>query len=465
MNRDSKLWTYVFFATLIFSAFVLTLDFNGPWIEEDNYYGAIYAQAAHNNLRAGLLTTGGLPATLYFGPLPIPADAYYVHHPTLLPLLVTASFAMFGESEWTARLVPVTCSLLSLVLLWFLVRSSASRRTAAFVTAIFAAVPMQLHYGEMVDFEPCLTMIFIAALLCLRRWQLTGSTAWQIATALCCLLAMWMDWPGYLFVITLAGWLMIGATKKQPRFAIVLLALGTISGIGFLLQIRLGNPDAWSDLWHALTMRLSSGTDIGDVKIRAEHFTAAQWIRTVGGWMLHNYFAITWLLVLIGAARALTDKRFGPLGVAALVVSIAGALYVVVLKNESYIHDFASFYLLPAVAILAGLALDWLVEAFDAVSPKLAASAAIAALIAFGWCGYVRAENLRSPFYMLDGETPESRRLIPALGKTLAEIFPQNVTILCNFDPYGSVLPFYAQRMILNNLATYDDWQYQLAHD
>ena len=32
------------------------------------------------------------PATLYFGPLPIPVDAYYVHHPTLLLVLVTWSF-------------------------------------------------------------------------------------------------------------------------------------------------------------------------------------------------------------------------------------------------------------------------------------------------------------------------------------------------------------------------------------
>ena len=74
-----------------------------PWVEEDNWYGAVYSQAAHNNLRAGL-KAGGVPATLYFGPLPIPSQAYYVHHPTLLPVMVTASFAVFGEAEWTARL-------------------------------------------------------------------------------------------------------------------------------------------------------------------------------------------------------------------------------------------------------------------------------------------------------------------------------------------------------------------------
>ena len=86
-------WFLGLFIVLALLAFHFSRGLNRPWVEEDNWYGAVYAQAAHNNLRAGL-HAAGVPATLYFGPLPIPPDAYYVHHPTLLPLLVTASFAV-----------------------------------------------------------------------------------------------------------------------------------------------------------------------------------------------------------------------------------------------------------------------------------------------------------------------------------------------------------------------------------
>src|SRR5437868_5423537 len=111
-------WTLGLVAVLVFLGSYFARGLNRPWSEEDNWYGAVYSQAAHNNLRAGL-RAGGVPATLYFGPLPIPPEAYYVHHPTLLPVLVTASFALLGESERSARLVPVLASLASVVVLWF----------------------------------------------------------------------------------------------------------------------------------------------------------------------------------------------------------------------------------------------------------------------------------------------------------------------------------------------------------
>ncbi len=130
-GRDSKLWTVGLFIVLIFLAAAFAHTLTAPWVEEDTWYGAVYSQAAHNNLRVGILANGGVPATLYFGPLPIPRDAYYVHHPTLLPLMVTAAFEIFGEAEWVARLVPVACSLASVVFLWLLVRSAAGRRAAA----------------------------------------------------------------------------------------------------------------------------------------------------------------------------------------------------------------------------------------------------------------------------------------------------------------------------------------------
>src|ERR1700677_1480908 len=117
-SANSKVWLAVFLAAFGLLAFFFYRGINIPWVENDNYYGAIYAQAAHNNLRAGLSTTGGIPATLYFGPLPIPIDEYYLHHPTLLPLLTTASYAIFGESEWATRLFPVMCSMLSMIFLW-----------------------------------------------------------------------------------------------------------------------------------------------------------------------------------------------------------------------------------------------------------------------------------------------------------------------------------------------------------
>src|SRR3954467_14985214 len=99
LASDGKIWIVVCLTAIGFLAASLLHTINVPWVEEDNFYGALYSQAAHNNLRAGLAVTGGVPATLYFGPLPIPANAYYVHHPVLMPLIVTGGVALFGEKE------------------------------------------------------------------------------------------------------------------------------------------------------------------------------------------------------------------------------------------------------------------------------------------------------------------------------------------------------------------------------
>src|SRR3954463_6438983 len=97
---NGKTWIAVGLIAIAFYAGSLLYTINVPWVEDDNAFGAAYAQAAGNNLRAGLAVTAGVPATFYNGPLPIPATAYYVHHPTLVPLLITAPVAVLGEKEW-----------------------------------------------------------------------------------------------------------------------------------------------------------------------------------------------------------------------------------------------------------------------------------------------------------------------------------------------------------------------------
>ena len=97
MGKDGKVWFAIFLAALAFLTLSLFHTINVPWVEEDNVFGAAYAQAARNNLRAGLSVTAGVPATFYVGPLPIPPGAYYVHHPVLVPLLITALVRAFGR--------------------------------------------------------------------------------------------------------------------------------------------------------------------------------------------------------------------------------------------------------------------------------------------------------------------------------------------------------------------------------
>jgi LmbE family N-acetylglucosaminyl deacetylase len=114
--RPQPRWAVLFAAVFIWLATALSANITRPWINALDYNGAVWSQSAHNILRAGLAETLGASSGFYFGPLPIPAWGYYLHHPPLLHLVITALFAVLGEHEWVARLLPIGCSLTSVIL-------------------------------------------------------------------------------------------------------------------------------------------------------------------------------------------------------------------------------------------------------------------------------------------------------------------------------------------------------------
>jgi 4-amino-4-deoxy-L-arabinose transferase-like glycosyltransferase len=469
LGRDGKIWFAIFLAALGFLTASLFHTIKVPWVEEDNVFGAFYSQAAHNLLRAGPRVTGGVPATLYFGPLPIPPDAYYVHHPVLVPLMVTAAVVIFGETEWAVKLAPIFCSLLSALFLWLLVSDAIGKRAAALVVAFFVTLPMELHYGDMVDYEPFLVMWTLAALLSLRYWQVGRGKQWAIAASFCCFCALWTDWPAYLFVTGIAISLWLKKQTSLRRFAVALFSMAALSAGLFLLQIRHANPAAWRDLWTAITMRLGTGVQPGSSGIApaaASHFGFGEWVRKICESLGQDYLLLTWVLVLTGAIYLIRNRKspgFRWLGWAVLQMAVAGIVYMLVLRNWSYVHDWASFFCIGSIAILGGLGLEsvwaWMERrSRTEILRPAAAVATFGLLVWLGAAGFARAEEQRSQLLMLDGTVGEPTNLIPDVGRYLAKTFPEDTMILCNFDPYYSSLSYYAQRTIVPNLGGSTEW-------
>jgi 4-amino-4-deoxy-L-arabinose transferase-like glycosyltransferase len=393
---------------------------------------------------------------------------------------VTAAFALLGESEWAARLVPITCSISSVILLWLLVRSTVNRRAATLTAAVFATLPMELHYGDMVDFEPCLLMGMLAVLLCLRYWCVTGHVRWKVLAAVSSMLVLWMDWPGYLFVMSLAGYFILSGWKggrngfqippeQSLRFGLLLLGLVGLSGVFFLLQIRYVRADAWLDLWNAATMRLSNSTvtDATSAAMNPVHFTFRGWCEAILHGLTEDFLPLPWFFAAFGIFFLWKGRRESDglrwCAFALMPMIIAGVLYVAILRNESYVHDFATFYLIGVLALVGGLGLEGLLAVLHRRlrNPAAHAVTTLVMIGLFAWLGasaVSRAESLRSQFYVLDAEKPEPPDFIPSLGRFLGQTFPFGTTILCNFAASGT-LDFYAQRNVMNALTEPADWK------
>lgn len=447
-------WSAGLLVALGFLIAFFSFDLNTGWTQDDYYNGAVWSQAAHNLLRAGLLKTAAVPAAFYYGPLPIPPDGYYVHHPCLLPLSVAAVFWLFGESEWAARLVPLLCSTASVVIVWLLARSCAGVRAAAFSVAVFVTLPMELHYGQMVNFEPCTLLWMLASLLSARYAGVTGNTRWWISMVAACVLAMWTAWLAYFFVIILALHFTFFARQKQRPVAAWLWLLALLSALAFLSQIRAVRADAWPDLATAFYQRLSSSAG-GSLR-----FTTTEWARTVGGWLLILVSPLAWALAFCGGLIVWKNRRAAPelrwLGWAALCLLLLSGFYLVAFRNASYIHDYAGFYFVAPVALMAGVALDRL--AGWKTPRHLGLAIALVIVLDLAYFGVVTARSLSAQCHLLDGTIAESPRFIPSLGQMLRGYFDERTEVLCNFEPHATTLPYYAQRTLVGEPWNAPDW-------
>jgi hypothetical protein len=204
----------------------------------------------------------------------------------------------------------------------------------------------------------------------------------------------------------------------------------------------------------------------GIVPGAAPHFTFAEWVRRIFQSLGEDYLLADWLFVGAGAiylARNLKQTGFRWLGGAVLQMAIPGVLYMGLLRNWSFVHDFASFFCIGSIAILGGLGLEsawaWIECTGRAnILRPAGAMATFGLLVWLAVAGFARAENQRSQFLMLDGIVRDPSNLIPDVGRHLARTFPSDATILCNFDPYYSSLSYYAQRTIVPNLGSSTEW-------
>ena len=442
----------------VFALFLVD-EVDRPWVDQIDFNGAVWSQAAHNILRAGWAETQGASTAFYFGPLPIPSSGYYLHHPPLLHTGVALLFSLFGEHEWVARLVPIGCSLGSAVLLWLLVSSCLGPRTATFCTAVFASLPMMLLYGTMVNFEPVVLFFILCTLLALRYWEQTGRPGWKAAFFLSLFLGMWVDWAMHLFALVLFAWWITRQGRDARRLAWIVLGMTAFCGLFFLVHSLILQPGILHDLKKTLLVRIASNHQY--------KYTQWQWACKITGSIVRHYLWGGLLAAALGAAVAFWRRKeagFGWMGWAAAVVFAMDAMFVGVFQNDSYIHEYIAFYFVVPVSILAGIALNELAVCIENASQhgfKMAGmffggGLALAGTLA----GQAQADALKGRFCILELEKKESAKLIPSLGEAIRKRFSPKTRILCNFMPYyGPHLEYYAKRQVAQNLGEAQDWK------
>jgi 4-amino-4-deoxy-L-arabinose transferase-like glycosyltransferase len=329
-----------------------------PWDDDrlGGWSGPFYGIAARNYLRYGYLATRMAPV-LNTGPASPDQFAFYTHHPPLVPLLVSLSFRIFGEHEWSARLVPLLFSLMGLFLLAMIARRVASPRLSLLATWMMASFPMAALFGTLVDVQgPILLAFALVVVYAYLRWSEAPQARWVGVMGGGFLLGALTDWP----IFYLIPLLWVHNRWKNPgrawRSALWVGLSGGLFLAALALYLSIVGGDRWL-IFKALQLRSFRWMDDSGIP-----YSLLDWIRMVGGEVILGLFtpvgvalALGWVVAAIKRYWAGGCRRVDEVIVMLLAF---GSAHIVLGFEGAYVHAIWSIYLAPGIALASAVALE-----------------------------------------------------------------------------------------------------------
>lgn len=328
-----------------------SIRITAPFIFPHEANNAIYSLAAKNHLELGLAATRGSNL------LEITGDGsrtFYHNHPGVLSLLVAAVFSLLGDSEIAARTLPILFSSAGLVLLYRAVRARWGGETALASTLIAALYPMTACYGKMINFEP---LILPLGILLLDEIGRNDGPSPQIARRRIIVISAAAAAAGaidYGALLLIPALIVLRGVKRTTLAASI--AILGVTLLHFAMIAGIDGPHAVSSLFAKGAERAGASSAI-PLLLFARH-------------QLFDYYVA--LFTPTGACLALIgifclDRGFSDRTRFVVAVLVWGAGYVALFRQAAEIHEYWQYYLIPASAILVGIALSRVHRAFAVV--------------------------------------------------------------------------------------------------
>jgi len=327
-----------------------TTDFRGQC-------GSFYSNIARNFVKHGFLATKFTPVES-INPRSPEEFRYYVNHPPLLEWLVALSFKAFGISEFSARLVPLVFSFLTMILIYLLAKRLWNVDAALCVLAVFCVLPMGVFYGTLVDVQGVLPLFFILLVMYLyERFVEHSSRRALILLYAAFIIGMLSDWPVYYLGVLLPLYHLLMRRKHKLAIAGLLPAalLMLAAYVLYANWIRTGRLTFDTGYIQYL------GASRGGHESLSLTFSGKIAART---WEIWEKFFSLPALALLGAWLVVVPvMRILRKGAASCWMIwfffIFGILHIALFIGPAQGHEYWSYYLLPSAAMAVGLTIHW----------------------------------------------------------------------------------------------------------
>ncbi len=308
---------------------------------------------ARRHLDPGLSMTHGLSTLNNLGPAP----TFHSTHPPLLQLILAGLFALLGDSEGVARIVPIGSFWAILWGIWKLTRPlSPDARLFSLAAAFFA--PISFYTGRIVNFEAPVLACIVWTLVGLESLCRSSNRAAWLGVLVLGVIGTLIDWPYALFVTCLfalswlredterryfkaAFWLWFVSMVTASLYAGIAWSAGVLQSMAQHAQLQTGMMDAergfqWPPFlvswtwWHLLGTRLLRyGTPVLSL--------------TGAFWLISSLWA---------------RRHSKPVHHSCLVLFVFNAAYIAIFSRASYNHLWCLFYIAPLLSLCFGLVLE-----------------------------------------------------------------------------------------------------------
>lgn len=360
MKNNFKYYLLILVLGLIF----LIQNLNKPFYGHHDFNSVYYSMMAKNYLKYGLLTTklGQVVNPGYISP---DEFDFQTHYPSTFPLLLAASYKLFGYHEWAGRLVPLIFSLGILILLFKIAHQLEFSPLASFASSIVVVVPMLRYFGKLPVHEPlvvfCSLLSVYFYLKFIHRPQKHSLIALYLSTLFNCLIS----WPGYLLYPLLTLHAFIYYRRRWLSVAVVNLVLIASLGLHLFHVYLLTGDWLGGGLTKALFFRLNLSATSG--------FTWGKYLIQEARWVTVYYTRILLISAAIFSFSLFKKKKLSLAPSIIVALLLFGLTYILIFSNMVFIHDYFNIFFLP----FFGLSFAWMINQLQVKLPKLVLPALI----------------------------------------------------------------------------------------
>jgi hypothetical protein len=345
------LWFFIVLPSFFLFLFFITRGITYPFVGYNAWNFNTYSLIARNYNTFGFFETKLAPIISVANTLQ-ESPQYYLHHPQLLSVILSVFYKLFGETFWAGRLVVISFSIGSLILLTLLAFEIKGKQFAISVFVAASLIPAAAIFGRMIDMEPLVLFFTLVSFWSVVKYSATKKKRYVFALLSAVILGTLSDWPMTYVSVLLAIYCF---NKQHKRLAISIVLTAAITESVFLgyVYVLLGG---FSDLISAILQR-SAGTL---VSLPLWPFI---WFATISLRLVIYFqpiFLASSLLYLLHALRRFKKGNAQDVDMFLVLFFLLGILYVLPFPEGSFGHAYWVYYFLPFVAFGSALFLEYL---------------------------------------------------------------------------------------------------------